>query len=263
MDEIQQKIEEFKQNLGEQSLLKETILVCPAVLPVVGLFVGLVLQYYFNILPVIWIGVLILSVILFLSHKFFAGRVNLIYISVFLCFVCLGSIRLTSYSKPAPNDIRKIAGGDFTFAYIKAQIISKPVIVDNNDWVFAKYFPSGPYTTFYAKVSDIKTTSGWTLATGTIKFYISEPAKDVNTGFEIEAFCKLDKFSAAENPGQFNTAEYMNNNGVFLSASVKTANAITVLDFSFPASSTVMAFAVLTDAERKTPLLFIYSAVLN
>ena len=229
MDEIQQKIEEFKQSLKSQSPLKETILACPAVLPAVGLIAGLVLQYYFNLPLFIWLGVLTFSVILFLSRKFFAGKVYLVFISVFLCFLCLGSIRLINNNKPAPNDIRKIAGDDFTFAHIKAQIISKPVIVDNNDWVFAEFFPSGPYTTFYAKVSDIKTTSGWTPATGTIKFYISEPAKDVNTGYKIEAFCKLDKFSAAENPGQFDTAEYMNNNGVFISASVKTANVITVL----------------------------------
>jgi competence protein ComEC len=229
MDDIQQKIEEFKQNLKSQSPLKETILTCPAVLPAVGLIAGLVLQYYLHLPLFIWFGVLIFSVILFLSHKFFAGKIYFVFISVFLCFLCMGSIRLISYNRPAPNDIRKIAPDDFTFAHIKAQIITKPVIIDNNDWVFAESFPSGPYTTFYAKVSDIKTTGGWTPASGTIKFYISEPAKDVNTGFKIEAFCKLDKFSAADNPGQFDTAEYMNNNGVFLSASVKTAKTITIL----------------------------------
>jgi competence protein ComEC len=229
MDEIQQKIEEFKKNLESQSLLKETLLICPAVLPAVGLIAGLVIQYYCHLPLFIWFGVLIICFILFFSDKFFAGRNNLIYISVFLCFLCLGSIRLINYNKPAVNDIRKIAGDDFTFAHIRAQIISKPAVVDNNDWVFAEFFPSGPYTTFYAKVSEAKTAGGWTKANGTIKFYISEPVKDVNTGYKIEAFCKLDKFSAADNPGQFDTAEYMNNNGVFLSASVKTAKAITVL----------------------------------
>ncbi|MGD0785887.1 MAG: ComEC/Rec2 family competence protein [Sedimentisphaerales bacterium] len=238
MDDIQQKIEEFKQNLKSQSPLKETILTCPAVLPAVGLIAGLVMQYYFHLPLVVPFVVLTFSVIFYFFNRFldfgplraFARNDSRIFISVFLCFLCLGSIRLINYNKPAPNDIRKIAGDDFTFAHIKAQIISAPIIVDNNDWVFAEFFPSGPYTTFYAKVSDIKTTGGWTKATGTIKFYISEPVKDVNTGYKIEAFCKLDKFSAAENPGQFDTAEYMNSNGVFLSASVKTSKAITILD---------------------------------
>jgi len=261
MDEIQQKIEEFKRSLAPQSPLKEILFTCPAVLPAIGLLIGLILQFYFNLPLLLWFIVLILSIIIYFCGKTVistevsldssgrAKRRNLflnrfldfgifdasarndsrIFISVFLCFLCLGSIRLINFNKPAPNDIRNIAGADFAFAHIRAQIVSAPVIVENNDWYFAKFSPSSTYTTFYAKVTDIKTTAGWTNAAGTIKFYISQDANNLKLGDKFQTFCRLEQFSAADNPGQFDTKRYMNRNGVFLSASVKTANAITVL----------------------------------
>ncbi|MCX5632440.1 MAG: DNA internalization-related competence protein ComEC/Rec2 [Phycisphaerae bacterium] len=263
MDEIQQKIEDFqKQLLPRQSLLKETLLSCPAVLPAVGLIIGLVLQYYFLMSLLVWFAVLILCIILFLAHiateprqlwsglspKTYGVKIYLVFISVFLCFACLGSIRLINYNKPALNDIRNIKlvlsepvlsytegverFEDFTFAHIRAQIISEPrvIVADENDWLFSKFSQSYPYTTFYAIVSEIKTAAGWKKAIGTIKFYISEDANYLNAGDKFQSFCRLAKFSSADNPAQFDTAEFMNRNNVFLSASVKSANAVTILD---------------------------------
>jgi len=233
MDEIRQKIEDFqKQLLPPQSLLKQTLLSCPALLPAIGLIAGLVIQFYFAPRLFIWLAILILCVILYLAQRFPKKTfVNLLFIIVFLCFACLGLIRLIAYNSPASNDIRNITVEDFTFAHIKAQIISKPqvVVADENDWLFSEFSIVYPYTTFYAKVTSIKIDEGWTKTTGTIKFYISEAVKDVNIGYEIQAFCRLGKFSAADNPGQFDTARYMNDSAVYLSASVKSANAITIL----------------------------------
>jgi competence protein ComEC len=234
VDSIDQKISEFQNQLiPKPSLLKQTLLSCPAVLPAVGLIIGLVIQFYLALGLLIWLVILILCIILYLAQLFFKKTsINLLFIIVFLCFACLGSIRLIAHNKPASNDIRNITFEDFTFAHIKASIISKPVVVvaDENDWLFSKFSYSLPYTTFYAKATEVKTAAGWTKATGTIKFYISEAVKDVNAGYEIQAFCRLDKFSPPDNPGQFDTARYMNRNGVFLSASVKSANAVTVLN---------------------------------
>ena len=231
MDSIDQKISEFQNQLaGETYSLKQILLTRPAVLPAVGLIIGLVVQFYFDFPLIIWLAVLILSTTLYLIWRFL-GRVSiyLAFIAVLLCFACLGSIRLIAQNRPASNDIRNILREDFTFAHIKAQIISEPVIVEQGDWLFSKFSQSYPYTTFYAKVTDVNTATGWTKATGKIKFYISEAVKDVNIGDEIQAFCRLEKFSPPDNPGQFDTAGYMHRNGVYLSASVKTKDAITIL----------------------------------
>ncbi|MGA2914465.1 MAG: DNA internalization-related competence protein ComEC/Rec2 [Sedimentisphaerales bacterium] len=233
MDEIQQKIEDFqKQLLPRQSLLKQTLFSCPAVLPAVGFSLGLVVQYYFHLPLFIWLVVLILCAILCFSQIFFKKIfANILFIIIFLCFACLGGIRLLNYDIPTANDIRNVNFEDFTFAHIKAQIISEPriIIADENDWLFSKFSQAYPYTTFYAKVIEIKTDTGWKKATGTIKFYISEDANYLIAGDTFQTFCRLDKFSPADNPGQFDTARFMNRNNVFLSASVKSANAVTIL----------------------------------
>jgi competence protein ComEC len=238
VDSIDQKISEFQNQLaGKTDSPKQILLTCPAILPAIGLIIGLVVQFYFVLPLFVWFVVLILSAILYLIWQFSAKfSISFLFAVVFLCFACLGSIKLISYNRPASNDIRNILPEDFTFAHIKAQIISEPVIVEQGDWLFSKYSHSYPYTTFYAKVSDIKTATGWVKATGTIKFYISEAAKDVNAGYEIQAFCRLEKFSPPDNPGQFNTAEYMHRNNVYLSASAKTKDAVIILKTEKPKS---------------------------
>ncbi len=275
MDEIQQKIEDLQSQLiPKQTLLKQTLLTCPALLPAIGLIIGLVVQFYFALSLLIWLAILILCTIVYLIQQF-PKKVptNLILVIIFLCFACLGGIRLIAYNRPASNDIRNIALENFTFAHIKAKIISKPVVVvaDENDWLFSKFSQSLPYTSFYAKVTDVKTAAGWTKATGTIKFYILEAVKDVNAGYEIQAFCRLGKFSAADNPGQFNTARYMNRNGVFLSASIKSANAITVLSseklkspFDIKAKLRQLAIAaLLEDTEQYDNMRLVEALVLG
>jgi len=82
----------------------------------------------------------------------------IVFICAFLCFGCLGAIRLINFNMPAKNDIRLIAKEDLTFAHIKGQIISEPRIVENNDWHFAKFFTSAAYTTFLINVSECKKT---------------------------------------------------------------------------------------------------------
>ncbi|MDD5134142.1 MAG: DNA internalization-related competence protein ComEC/Rec2 [Phycisphaerae bacterium] len=227
MDDIRRKIEEFQRQLIPRPILfKQFILSCPVVLPAIGLIIGLVLQFYFVFPLTIWAGIFILCLI---SYFFFRHSADSILIIVILCFCCLGGLRLLAFNRPVANDIRNITVKDFTFAHIRAKVISEPFTVKADDrWLFSKFSRSYPYTSFYAKVTSIKTDVGWMNACGTIKFYISGEVNDVNCGDGFESFCRLQKFSSADNPGQFNIAEYMRRNGVFLSASVKSANAITI-----------------------------------
>ncbi|MDD5011067.1 MAG: ComEC/Rec2 family competence protein, partial [Phycisphaerae bacterium] len=270
MDEIQQKIEEFKRTLESQSPLREIFLSCPAVLPAIGLTGGLVVQFYFNFPAVIWFVVLISSLVLFLSHRFLIRNEYFVFISVLLCFVCLGSFRLTNRNLPASNDIRKIPIQDITFAHIRAKIITKPIIVKQGDWLFSKFSRSYPYTHFYANVTNVKTTEGWTPAAGRIKFYISEDANHLKLGNEFQAFCRLQKFFGPDNPGQFDVARYMRRNGVYLSASVKSAAAMTILNAELPQKSfgiraklRQFAVASLSDADEDNNARLVEALVLG
>jgi competence protein ComEC len=227
MDEIQQQIEDFKKSLESPSPLKEIFLNCPAVIPVIGLLCGLAIQFYLDLHFFVPVVLLIITTALYFlfSRRQFAHSLKLI--TVFLCFVCLGSIRLLQFNTPAANDIRNIIT-EPTFAHIKGQIISKPVVVENNDWHFAKFYPSSEYTTFLINVSEIKTQTGWEKVTGKIKFYANTGTNILNIGDKFQTFCKIEKFSPPDNAGQFDVQNYMMRNGIFLCASTKTAQAISV-----------------------------------
>ncbi len=232
MDEIQQKIEEFKKSLEPKSPLREIIFNCPAVISVIGLLFGLTVQFYFKLPLLTYFAVLAVAIILYLGRHTglpLRNKPYLILICVLLCFCCLGAIRLTKFNMPAKNDIRHVIK-EPTFAHIKGQIISKPVVVENSDWHFAKFYPSLTYTTFLANVTDIKTETGWTKVTGKIKFYISESTTRINIGDKFQTFCKFEKFSPPDNPGQFDVKNYMTRNGIFLCASVKSADSIAVYE---------------------------------
>ncbi|MBN1786845.1 MAG: DNA internalization-related competence protein ComEC/Rec2 [Sedimentisphaerales bacterium] len=234
MDSIDRKIKEFQNQLTDETFLPQKIAsIYPAALGAIGLITGLVLQFYFKLPLVIYISILAIctagQVIQILLKKI---SINLTFVVIFFCFLSLGSIRLIKYNRYGPKDIRNIAAEDFTFAHIRVRIISDPKIVtaDEDDWLFAGFSHSFPYTTFYAKVTDIKTNEGWTEAAGKIKFYISGDVNNLNINDTFQAFCKLQKFYPPENPGQFETARYMKRNGVFLAATLKSSDAITMFD---------------------------------
>jgi competence protein ComEC len=228
MDEIKEKIEEFKKSLDAQSPINEIIFNCPAVLPAVGLICGLAVQFYFNLHLLVW-GIVLTILIISYATPSCRRRLN-IFIAVFLCFGCLGAVRLINFNMPASNDIRVLAKNNATFVHLKAEIISTPYIVENNDWHFAKFFPSNTYTTFVAGVSEVKTETGWVKSGGKIKFYINEPMNNFQMGDKFQTFCSLDEFTAPDNPGQFDVKQYMQRNGIYICASVKSGDAIDVYE---------------------------------
>ncbi|MFA6185658.1 MAG: DNA internalization-related competence protein ComEC/Rec2 [Phycisphaerae bacterium] len=271
MDEIRQKIEEFNRQLVPWPVrLKKSLFSCPAVLPAVAIILGIILQFYFNFPPIVWVVVFIFCII---SYSLFRAQATaqgvMLSISVVLCFVCLGGFRLLYFDRPAKNDIRTITIDAFTFARIKAKVISQPVVVKADDrWLFSKYAQNLPYTSFYAKVYSAKTVAGWANSAGTIKFYISEDSNCVKIGDRFEAFCKLQKFQSVDNPGQFDTAEYLRRNNVYLAASVKSANTITIIDsqkitpFSIKAKLHQLASAALRSSAEDDDYISLTEAML-
>jgi hypothetical protein len=49
---------------------------------------------------------------------------------VFICFTCLGAVRLTGYYRPAPNDIRNFIADEEKLATVRGLIATKPYVKD-------------------------------------------------------------------------------------------------------------------------------------
>jgi len=176
------------------------------------------------------------------------------------CFTCLGAIRLNTFYTPRPNDIRNLIGiekesatedtestektknkelkteksvarviNERRLATIRGQIVTDPYIDRNKDWKFARFKFTDPATSFYLKLSKVKTVDSWADVTGTVRVQVDEPVLDLKAGGYIQAYCWLDRFKPPSNPGQFDTAKYLARKNVFIAASIKSRDSIELL----------------------------------
>jgi len=195
-----------------------------------GIIVGIVVQEAVPISIIAWLAILAICAVCCMGLGLLKISRKL-YIAAclsFLCFVCLGAVRLISYQEPAKNDICNFAK-EPVLASIRGQVISEPYIVEDGSWYFVNFSRSLPYTSFLMKIEQIKTTIGWVESGGIVKMYIGEKADDIKAGDHLQAYCWLNKFTDAGNPGQFDKAEYMNRKNIFVSTSVKSRAGIEIL----------------------------------
>jgi len=130
-----------------------------------------------------------------------------------------------------------------TPATIRGVIVTEPFVNRNREWKFARFKPTDPTSSFYLKLTEVETVTGWAEASGTVRVQVDEPVLDLKAGDCIEAYCRLDKFRPPSNPGQFDTARHLARRNVYVCASVKTRGGIEVL--KSPAA------AVFTKVRRK------------
>jgi competence protein ComEC len=147
-----------------------------------------------------------------------------------LCFLCLGAIRLIHFHQPKPNDIRNLVGNERRLATIRGVIITEPYIKKNEQWKFVKFTFNDPTSSFYLKMGRIKTTDGWAKAGGTVRVQVSEAVLDLKAGDHIQAYCWLDRFKGATNPGQFDVAKYLARKNIFVAALIQSRDGIELLE---------------------------------
>jgi competence protein ComEC len=153
-----------------------------------------------------------------------------------VCFVCLGAIRLVSYSQPESNDIRNLVADEPKLATIRGMIVTEPYVSKYPDWAFARFKTSDPTSSFYLKVTEVESVAGWAKVTGTVRVQVGEPVLDMKVGDNIQSYCWLSRFVPPTNPGQFDTAAYMTRRNVFVGVSIESRDGIKLLQSS-PAGS--------------------------
>lgn len=240
MDAVQRKLELIDKQLAGRDVHKKIISTCPLLFAAVGLIIGILIQHtYFESRvtsresQIFWLILLALltvaTVVFFIIQQ--SSSTNYQYATAYLalvCFACLGAVRLTNYYQAEPNNIRNFVGDERKLATIRGLITTEPYI-EQRRWQFAKFMYTDPGSSFYLKTNKAKTVDGWTKVTGTVRVRVAEPVLDLKAGDYIQAYCWLDRFKEATNPGQFNTAKYLARKNVFIAASVKSRDGIEIL----------------------------------
>jgi competence protein ComEC len=243
MDDIQQKLALIDKQLswGLAYIHKQIISTCPMLFLVIGLIVGIILQSALTFPISFWL-ILLVVCILALVVSFFASRKSYLvkeknlplitaYIAL-LCFLCLGAIRLITFHQPKSNDIRNLVDNEPKLATVRGVIITEPYIQKNQDWKFARFKPVDPTSSFYLNMKKIKTTDGWAKVQGTVRVRVDEPVLDLKVGDSIQAYCWLDRFKKATNPGQFDLTKFLARKSIFAAVSVKSRDGIELLESS-------------------------------
>jgi len=240
MDDIQRKLALIDKQLawGPAYIHKQIISTAPLLFVVVGLIAGILVQSALTLSIGFWLILLVLwTIAVFVSYL--ASRIshlvkekNLPFISAYMalmCFVCLGAVRLISFQQPKPNDICEFVGDERKLATIRGLIVTEPYVQKNEQWKFAKFTHSDPSSSFYLKMDQIKAVDGWAKTTGTVRAQVGEPVLDLQAGNYIQAYCWLDRFKQATNPGQFDVSRYLARKNVFIAASIKSRDGIKLL----------------------------------
>jgi competence protein ComEC len=233
MDEIRRKLEQIDRQLAGRNLHDHIISTCPLVFVAVGLIAGILVQSELNLPVALWsvpLGLFAVTAVL----AFFIGQFSSVsrYITAYLalsCFVCLGAIRLAGYKHAGPYDIRNLVSDERKLATVRGVIVTAPVTNEYANWTFSRFKPTDPSSSFYMAVRQVEVIGGWRQATGVVRMQVDEPATDLKTGDTIQVYCWLQRFEPPTNPGQFDTAGYLAARNIFVSASVKSRDGISVL----------------------------------
>lgn len=236
MDDIRRKLELIDRQLTGPNFHERVISTCPLVFVAVGLIAGIMIQEKSSLSVYIWLILLavpaVATVFFFVMPQYFpANRYVTAYLAL-ACFVCLGAIRLTSYSQPEPNDIRNLVADEPKLASIRGSVVTEPYISKYPDWEFARFKHSDPTSSFYLKASEVESVAGWSRVTGTVRVQVGEPVLDLQPGDEIQAYCSLDRFGPPTNPGQFDIAAYLARRNVFVGVYIESRDGIELLQSS-------------------------------
>jgi competence protein ComEC len=240
MDDIQQKLALIDKQLtgGIANSHRQIISTAPLLFVAVGLMAGILIQSVLGLPVWVWLVAVgacaAATIILYVVyHIWYVGKEKqLPYILAYtalVCFVCLGAIRLTSYEQPVNNDIRNLVAEERKLATIRGSVITEPYTNENRSWEFAKFTHTDPTSSFYLKLGEVETVDGWAKVSGTVRVQVGEPVLDLKAGDYVQAYCWLDRFERATNPGQFDVARYLARKNVFVAASVDSQDAIEVL----------------------------------
>lgn len=239
MDEIQRKLTQIDKRLqGFGGLSRSIIGSSPFIFVAAGLILGIILQNSLPLPTLVWLILLLTFFGLTVVVSYFVWistrrekTMNPISaaLGVMLCAVCLGAIRLISYQYAAPNSINNLLGEQWTLATIRGLIVTEPYTNYDSDWKFIRFSHNDPSTSFYLRLTEAETTQGWANVTGVVRVQVNEPILDLNAGDYIEAYCRLQRFKAASNPGQFRIAAYLARRNVYVAANIESSDAVTVL----------------------------------
>jgi competence protein ComEC len=142
-----------------------------------------------------------------------------------LSCLCLGAVRMAYAERVDPHDVRQILPAGPRLATLRGRVV-RDIRIGERDWVFKVLHSEDPGTRFYVQTSGVQTTQGWRRVHGTVGVWVGEPIDDLQIGDEIQMCGWLERLTPPTNPGQFDIASYLLDQGVVAAATLKSRQGI-------------------------------------
>lgn len=222
-DPVAWELERLDRELNPTTLSDLLVSSCPLACPALGLMSGLIIQHYISLPGWVWLSVALAAVMIGGACYWRLRTRRPLYpaaVGCFLVFVCVGALRLEGFFTPASNDLSHCVGEERELATIRGTLVSDVRRENRQGWAFGRFQWTEPGSSFLLSVEETETVEGWQEASGRVFVYVAGPVRHVGAQDRVEVYCWLSRFESPANPGQFNFKRYMENQGIFLSASV-------------------------------------------
>lgn len=200
----------------------------------IALILGIIVQHFFR--PCVFVGLIAggAAAALFGVCRLWLFQPNLRLSCCSLAaagmFIAAGMLRYAAFALPPPDHISRLVGQESRLATLEGVILSPIHHTDRSGWVFGRYFPTPPQSSFYLAVQRLETPDGPRSTRGQIRVQVAEIAHHLERGDRVRLYCWLSPFDGPSNPGQFDMRAYMHQKGVLLGASVPAAEGVEILD---------------------------------
>jgi competence protein ComEC len=194
-------------------------------LPAAGLFIaGVLLHPAAPTYPPIWIGVcFVLAVAGWATLKREKLSTALLGCALIAAAIAAGQLYAFQFG---PDDVSAFASDETRLAWLEMDIITPPREL-TDPFNPGRAIPPKQVAT--ARVTRIKTWSGWTEATGDMLLQVIQPHPRLQVNQHIRALGMLQRPAPAMNPGQFDWAAYYRDQRILASFQVAQADNIEIL----------------------------------
>ncbi len=233
MDPIRRQLRLLDERLDERAgAVRGMVVRCPLLLPAVAFIAAIVVENNFAIpLPLLMLLLLltVLAAGVSLSPGNHRRRLYLTATAACLAMACTGAVRLKCFYRAPPDDIRHLVADEPTLAAVRGVVKTSPRYDNRNSWKFGRYTWAGESCSFYLKLRQVQARQAWAEVTGTVRVQVSGRVENAQPGDYIQVYCRLSRFGEPLNSGQFDIKRSMERRNIHVSATVKSADGIELL----------------------------------
>ncbi len=226
MDAIQRQLAERDLHCSPWAILVHAVDCSPLVLLVAGATLGILLQNRIPVPLTAWLtlasGTAGTAWLYLRSPK---SRPLQLAVWAALSCLCLGAVRMAYATRIDPHDVRQLLATGPRLVTLRGRVV-RDIRIGERDWVFKALNPEEPSTRFTIQTSGIQTAQGWRRVHGIVGVWVGEPVDDLQIGDEIQLCGWLERLPPPTNPGQFDIASYLLDQGVVAAATLKSRQGI-------------------------------------